>query len=78
MVVVHTKGSLERMTKPEGNWPCITDQDEVSNSIDNLVNEIKPVNANFQRLQVDISVVRNMYGMLANKIFRHKECQWHV
>lgn len=45
-------------------------QDDLSSLIDILVKEMKLVNTNFQRLEVDISVARNVNNMLVNKIIQ--------
>lgn len=45
-------------------------QDDLSNLIDILVKEMKLVNTNFQRLEVDISVARNVNNKLVNKIIQ--------
>ena len=45
-------------------------QDDLSNLIDILVKEMKLVNTNFQRLDVDISVARNVNNKLVNKIIQ--------
>lgn len=45
-------------------------QDGLSNLIDILVKEMKLVNTNFQRLEVDISVARNVNNKLVNKIIQ--------
>ena len=45
-------------------------QDDLSNLIDILVKEMKLVNTNFQCLEVDISVARNVNNKLVNKIIQ--------
>lgn len=45
-------------------------QDDLSSLIDILVKEMKLVNTNFQRLEVDISVARNVNNKLVNKIIQ--------
>lgn len=45
-------------------------QDDLSSLTDILVKEMKLVNTNFQRLEVDISVARNVNNKLVNKIIQ--------
>ena len=45
-------------------------QDDLSNSIDMLVEEMKLVNTNFQHFEVDISVVRNASNKLVHIIIQ--------
>ena len=86
MAFNHTKDSLNSMLKPQLVELILHMQDQTTESLNKLTNEIQKINETFSNLEADIRVTKNVNTLLtkqlieterqcwANAQFSHREC----
>ena len=63
----YTEECLQKLSKPQLIAMVLSQGDETKASIESLRDEVKAMNTNFKKLEVDVSIVKNVNNLLMKK-----------
>ena len=63
----YTEECLQKLRKPQLIAMVLSQRDETKATIESLRNEVKEMNTNFKKLEVDVSIVKTVNNLLMKK-----------